>query len=169
MPFDKFADPIANAFAFTDSCIGALVERLQHTPAWENLLLVLVADHGMPRFREGTWSETEIHRIPMIWAGGAIKRPQVVQAYGSQIDIAATLLAQLGIDHSDFDYSKDLLDPTLPKFGYYTYNEGFVMIDSEHESGWDAPSNRTTDGADEKQITQGKALLQQTYEDIARR
>ena len=169
VPFTKFADPIANAFAFTDNCIGSLVERLQQSPAWENLLLVLVADHGMPRFREGTWNETEIHRIPMIWAGGAVKSPQVVEAYGSQIDIAATLLAQLGIDHSDFDYSKDLLDPTLPKFGYYTYNEGFVMLDAEHESGWDAPSNRTTDGADEQQITLGKVLLQQTYEDIARR
>jgi len=169
VPFEKFEDKIANSMAFTDDCIGRLIERLKASPAWENLLVVLVPDHGMAGFRRGTWSETEVHRIPMIWVGGAVKEPRTIDCYGSQIDIAATLLAQLGIDHSDFDYSKDLLDPTLPKFGYYTYNEGFVVIDERGESGWDAPSDRTTEGADTIHIAWGKALLQQTYEDIARR
>ena len=169
VPFEKFEDKIANSMAFTDDCLGELVDRLKASSAWENLLLVVVPDHGMGNFRRGTWSETEIHRIPMIWTGGAVKEPRVVDAYGSQIDIAATLLAQLGIDHSDFDYSKDMLDPALPKFGYYAYNEGFVVIDERGESGWDASSNRTTEGALEEQIELGRALLQQTYEDIARR
>lgn len=169
VPFEKFEDKIANSMAFTDDCLREMIERLKGSPAWENLLVVLVPDHGMGNFRRGTWSETEIHRIPMIWTGGAVKEPRVVEAYGSQIDIAATLLAQLGVDHSDFDYSKDLLDPALPKFGYYAYNEGFVVIDERGESGWDAPSNRTTEGALEEQIEQGRTLLQQTYEDIARR
>lgn len=169
VPFEKFEDKIANSMAFTDDCLREMIERLKGSPAWENLLVVLVPDHGMGNFRRGTWSETEIHRIPMIWTGGAVKEPRVVEAYGSQIDIAATLLAQLGVDHSDFDYSKDLLDPALPKFGYYAYNEGFVVIDERGESGWDAPSNRTTEGALEEQIELGRTLLQQTYEDIARR
>lgn len=169
VPFEKFEDKIANSMAFTDDCLGELVDRLKASSAWENLLLVVVPDHGMGNFRRGTWSETEIHRIPMIWTGGAVKEPRVVDAYGSQIDIAATLLAQLGIDHSDFDYSKDMLDPALPKFGYYAYNEGFVVIDERGESGWDASSNRTTEGALEEQIELGRTLLQQTYEDIARR
>ncbi|MDO4757731.1 MAG: sulfatase-like hydrolase/transferase [Rikenellaceae bacterium] len=169
VPYAKFEEKIANAFAFTDDCIGSLVERLRESEAWEKLLIVLVPDHGMGNFRKGAWSETEVHRIPMIWLGGAIKEPTNVAAYGSQIDIAATLLAQLGIDHSDFDYSKDLLDPALPKFGYYTYNEGFVVVDEAQESGWDAKSNRTTEGASEEQIALGRTLLQTTYEDIARR
>lgn len=169
VPFEKFEDKIANSMAFTDDCLGEMIERLKASPAWEKLLVVLVPDHGMGNFRRGTWSETEIHRIPMIWTGGAVKRPKVVEAYGSQIDIAATLLSQLGIDHSDFDYSKDLLDKSLPKFGYYAYNEGFVVVDERGESGWDAPSNQTTEGAIEEQLAWGRTLLQQTYEDIARR
>lgn len=169
VPFAKFDDKVANAMAFTDDCIGRVIDRLKASPAWENLLVVFVADHGMPSFRKGTWSETEIHRIPMIWVGGAVKSPAVVDAIGSQIDIAATLLAQMGIDHSDFEYSKNMLDPSLPKFGYYTYNEGLVMIDEKGESAWDIPSDRMSEGADPQQIERGKALLQQTYEDIARR
>lgn len=169
VPFEKFDDKIANSMAFTDDCIGELIRQLKASPVWDNLLVVLIPDHGIAGFRRGTWSETEIHRVPMIWVGGAVKEPRTIEVYGSQIDIAATLLAQLGIDHSDFDYSKDLLDPALPKFGYYTYNEGFVMIDEQGESGWDAPSDRTTEGANAEHIRWGKALLQQTYEDIARR
>ena len=169
VPFEKFEDKIANSMAFTDDCLGEMIERLKASPAWEKLLVVLVPDHGMGNFRRGTWSETEIHRIPMIWTGGAVKGPKVVEAYGSQIDIAATLLSQLGIDHSDFDYSKDLLDESLPKFGYYAYNEGFVVVDERGESGWDAPSDRTTEGSIEEQLAWGRTLLQQTYEDIARR
>lgn len=169
VPFEKFEDKMTNSFAFVDDCIGTLVEQLRGSEAWENLLIVLVPDHGMSNFRKGTWTETEVHRIPMIWLGGAVKEAAKVVAYGSQIDIAATLLAQLGIDHSDFDYSKDMLDPALPKFGYYAYNEGFVVIDQHQESGWDAKSNRTTEGASEEQIALGRTLLQATYEDIARR
>ncbi|MBQ6862168.1 MAG: LTA synthase family protein [Alistipes sp.] len=169
VPFEKFEDKQANSAAFTDAAIGHLIDRLRHTEAWENLLVVLTPDHGMPTYKQGRWSETEVHRVPMIWTGGAVKEAQIVSAYGSQIDIAATLLGQMGVDHSDFDYSKDLLDPALPKFGYYTYNEGFVVIDERGESGWDAASDRTTDGALEEHISWGRTLLQQTYEDIARR
>ena len=169
VPFEKFEDKQANSAAFTDAAIGHLIDQLRHTEAWENLLVVLTPDHGMPTYKQGRWSETEVHRVPMIWTGGAIKGAQIVSAYGSQIDIAATLLGQMGVDHSDFDYSKDLLDPALPKFGYYTYNEGFVVIDERGESGWDAASDRTTDGALEEHISWGRTLLQQTYEDIARR
>jgi len=36
----------------------------------------------------------------MLWLGGAVRRPTVVETYGSQSDLAATLLAQLGIAHA---------------------------------------------------------------------
>ena len=169
VPDQRFENKQANSAAFTDQAVGSLIARLKESPAWENLLVVLVPDHGMPTYHRGTWSETEIHRIPMIWCGGAIRGSQTIEAYGSQIDIAATLLGQLGIDHSDFDYSKDLLDPALPKFGYYTYNEGFVVVDERGESGWDAGSDRTTEGALQEHIAWGRTLLQQTYLDIDRR
>lgn len=79
-----------------------------------NLLVVLVADHGYPYPRTLAYNEPLRHRIPMIWTGGAVARPRVVEDYASQIDIAATLLAQLGVPHDDFDYSKDIFAPTPP-------------------------------------------------------
>lgn len=169
VPFKAFDDKIANAFAFTDDCIGRFVERVRNSPAWEKLLILLVPDHGMANFRRGSYTENEIHRIPMLWLGGAVKEPRTVESYASQIDIAATLLGQLGIAHDDFDYSKDIFDPALPKFAYYTYNDGFVVLTAEGEAGWDAASDRTTEGADERLLETGRVLLQTTYRDIAGR
>lgn len=169
VPFDAFADKMTNAFAFTDDCIGRFVERVRNSPAWENLLVILVPDHGMGNFRRGSYTETEIHRIPMLWLGGAVKEPRTVGQYASQIDLAATLLGQLGIPHDDFAYSKDIFDPALPKFGYYVYNEGFTVVTAEGEAGWDAASGRTTEGADEGLLDIGRTLLQTTYLDIDRR
>lgn len=169
VPFERFEDRRTNATAFTDDCIGELIDRLKASPAWENLLVVLVADHGTTAFRRGAYTKTEAHRIPMLWLGGAVKEPRVVEDYGSQIDLAATLLAQLGIGHEDFDYSKDLFHPATKKFAYYTYNEGFHVLDATGESSWDAPSNQTMEGSTEEQLTIGRTLLQQTYVDIDRR
>lgn len=169
VPYNEFADKRVNAHAFTDACIGAMLDRWKASPAWENLLVVLIADHGISAFRRGEYTQSEYHRIPMLWVGGAVKEPAVIEAYGSQIDLAATLLGQLGIAHEDFEYSKDLLNPDSPKFAYYTYNEGFCVLDAEHESRWDAPSNQVSEGSTEEQLTIGRTLLQRTYEDIDRR
>ncbi|MBQ8916701.1 MAG: LTA synthase family protein, partial [Alistipes sp.] len=169
VPYEQFSDPRTNAFAFTDHCIGRMIERLKASPAWENLLVVLIPDHGCRPFRQGQYSDTETFQIPMWWLGGAIKEPRTVAQFGAQIDLAATLLAQLGIAHDDFDYSKDLFDPAIPKFAYYTYNEGFGILEESGMSLWDGGSNRTNEGADERQLQMGRTLLQQTYLDISKR
>ena len=114
VPFSKFDDKELNAFAFSDECVGRMVDKLKASPAWDNLLLVLVADHGYPWPRSLSYNEPLRHRIPMIWLGGAVAAPRVVDTYASQIDICATILGQLGIDHSDFDYSKDIFAPAPP-------------------------------------------------------
>ncbi len=169
VPYEQFSDPRTNAFAFTDHCIGRMIERLKASPAWENLLVVLIPDHGCRPFRQGQYTDTETFQIPMWWLGGAIKEPRTVAQFGAQIDLAATLFAQLGIAHDDFDYSKDLFDPAIPKFAYYTYNEGFGILEESGMSLWDGGSNRTNEGADERQLQMGRTLLQQTYLDISKR
>lgn len=169
VPFKKFDEPRTNAFAFTDHCVGQLVERLKASPAWENLLLILVPDHGCWPFRRGQYTDTDTYQIPMLWLGGAVREPRIVEEYAAQIDLAATLLGQMQIDHSDFDYSKDIFHPAVPKFAYYTYNEGFGILEKEGMSLWDGESKQPSEGASERQLQMGRTLLQQTYMDIANR
>lgn len=167
VPFEKFDHPVLNAMAFSDDCVGRMLDRLAASPAWENLLVVLVADHSYPYPRTLNHSEPARHRIPMIWTGGAVAGPHRVETYGSQIDLCATLLGQLGIDHSDFVFSKDLFDPSLRKFAYYTFNEGFGVVDSEGEAVWDAASGVAASDGDLLDV--GRTMLQATYVDIANR
>ena len=135
-----------------------------------SLLVVLVADHGYPYPRTLAYNEPLRHRIPMIWTGGAVARPRVVEDYASQIDICATILGQLGIDHSDFDYSKDIFAPTPPrKFAYYTFNDGFGVVDASGEAVWDATSGKAVSETAPGLLDIGRTMLQTTYVDIGNR
>ena len=169
-PYSKFDDKVLNAMAFSDECVGKMIDRLKASPAWKDLLVVLVADHGYPYPRTLTYNEPLRHRIPMIWTGGAVVRPRVVEDYAAQIDIAATLLAQLGVAHDDFDYSKDNFAPTPPrKFAYYTFNDGFGVVDASGEAVWDATAGRAVTATNPELLDVGRTMLQTTYTDIGRR
>ena len=167
VPFAKFDDPMLNAMAFTDACLGRFVERVRQTPVWDDLLVILIADHAYPYPYGIANSDALRHRIPMLWLGGAVRRPAVVETYGSQIDLAATLLAQLGIAHGDFLFSRDLFDPARPKFGYWCFNNGFGVADAGGTTIFDCTSARViSPDSTAAQLRDGKAMLQTTYKAI---
>lgn len=167
VPFAKFDDPMLNAMAFTDACLGRFVERVRQTPVWDELLVILIADHAYPYPYGIANSDALRHRIPMLWLGGAVRRPAVVETYGSQSDLAATLLAQLGIAHGDFLFSRDLFDPARPKFGYWCFNNGFGVADAGGTTIFDCTSARViSPDSTAAQLRDGKAMLQTTYKAI---
>ena len=170
VPYAEFDDELLNAMAFSDDCVGRMVERWKASPAWENLLVVLVADHGYPWPRTLAYNEPLRHSIPMIWLGGAVAGPRVVETYASQIDICATLLGQMGVAHDDFEYSKDIFAPAPPrKFAYYTFNDGFGVVADTGEAVWDATSGKVVSATDPELLDVGRTMLQTTYVDIGRR
>ena len=173
VPFAKFDDKLLNAMAFSDAQIGRLIDRLRESPVWDNLLVVLVADHGYPYPYDLAYNAPLRHRIPMIWLGGALAAPpRTVDTYASQIDICATLLAQLGLPHDEFDYSKNIFGATPPhKFGYYCFSDGFGVIDADGETVYDNTGETVLSqtGPQSERLEWGKAMLQTTYEDIGRR
>ena len=158
VPFSKFDDKELNAFAFSDECVGRMVDKLKASPAWDNLLLVLVADHGYPWPRSLSYNEPLRHRIPMIWLGGAVAAPRVVDTYASQIDICATILGQLEVAH----------DPPR-KFAYYAFNDGFGVVDASGEAVWDATSGKAVSETAPGLLDIGRTMLQTTYVDIGNR
>lgn len=167
VPFAKFDDPMLNAMAFTDACLGRFVERVRQTPVWDDLLVILIADHAYPYPYGIANSDALRHRIPMLWLGGAVRRPTVGETYGSQSDLAATLLAQLGIAHGDFLFSRDLFDPARPKFGYWCFNNGFGVADAGGTTIFDCTSARViSPDSTAAQLRDGKAMLQTTYKAI---
>lgn len=175
-PFDVppgyMQDKTLNAFAFVDSYLGDFVKSLRKTDRWDRSLVVIVPDHL------GAWPE-EIDNFkpwrfhcPMIWTGGAIEKPMVVDTYASQQDIAATLLAQLGLPHNDLLFSKDIFDASIPHYAFFLMNDGIGFIDADNTMIYDNKLGRTVidEGRQKgKNLQRGKALLQVLFDDIARR
>ena len=174
VPFDAFGNKILNAAAFTDYHVGMMVEKWRQSPAWDNLLVVMIADHGMPYPKSLTIGEPLRQRIPMIWCGGAVKEPFVCETISSQADLATTLLHQMGIETSDFEFSRDIFDNEIEHFGFYTYNNGFGMISQEGFMRYDCVSNACVDGLGGEEVTEllvrrSKALVQALHKDIIER
>lgn len=173
VPYHRLEHPYLNSVAFTDSCLGNFVDRLKETPAWDNLLIVFVSDHGF-RYPE-TLKEYEPGRyhIPCLWVGGAVERPRMFDEYINQTDLAATLLAQLGIHNPEFLFSRNFFDPAYPRFAFYTFNNGFGFIDnsgvSVYDNAADIPLLESPENGSASRLDKGKAILQTLYNDLDRR
>jgi phosphoglycerol transferase MdoB-like AlkP superfamily enzyme len=130
VPGEGRGDRLRNAIAYTDRCLGRFFRRCKESGVWDNTLFVLVADHGTCHVGNLDPGEPAAYAIPMIFTGGAAGvKDSVVTTIGSQTDLAATLLAWLGIDHSRYRYSKNLLDPSARPFAYYAYSRAAAFVD----------------------------------------
>ena len=172
VPMHRIDEPFLNSVAYTDSCLGAFVDTLRNSPRWDNLLLIFVADHTM-RYPAGIQEhEVKRHHIPMLWCGGAVKEPRVVENYASQIDLAATLLAQMKIDYSDFAFSKNMADTTQHPFAYYTYNDGLGYVDAGNRVVYDCNAGAWLLKEGPQADACGRAaqaFLQKLYDDLGTR
>ncbi len=171
-PFDvpekRLADPCDNSFAYVDAAFGEFVDRLKKSPSWENLLIVVVADHGYNSPTQIVDRPTYAH-IPILMLGGAVKQPAVIPTIMSQTDLAATLLGQLGIDHADFPFSRDVLaDSYREQFSFHTYVNGFMLTDSRGVTDYDNVAESAVGGSDPERERRGKAILQYLYDYIAK-
>lgn len=173
VPYHRLEDKIPNAFAYTDECLGKFVDRLKQTPAWKDLLVICLPDHGFYYPREGSNAMPCFYHIPLLWLGGAVKQPMQVDKIMNQTDLAATLLGQLGLEHTAFTFSRNVLgsDYKYP-FAFYSFNNGFSFRDSTGVTVFDNNSGSILfdePEADESRLDKGKAILQTVYDDLGNR
>ena len=175
VPHAAFENKILNSVNYTDQHVGAMIDRWRQSEAWDNMLVVLIADHGMPYPEELTTGSLKRQRIPMIWTGGAISKVGMkVDTFCSQADLAATLLSQLGIAHDEFAFSHDIFNPQTPHYAFWSYNNAFGVVDAEGHTIFDCTRNAVIDSsaeaaAAERQMRDGKAIVQSIHQDIRRR
>lgn len=173
VPYHRLEDKIPNAFAYTDECLGKFIDRLKQTPAWKDLLVICLPDHGFYYPRERSNAMPRFYHIPLLWLGGAVKQPMQVDKIMNQTDLAATLLGQLGLEHTAFTFSRNVLgsDYKYP-FAFYSFNNGFSFRDSTGVTVFDNNSGSILfdePEADESRLDKGKAILQTVYDDLGNR
>jgi arylsulfatase A-like enzyme len=84
------------SISFVDHCVGIVLEALKTSPHAENTLIVLWSDHGFHLGEKQHWAKRtlweESSRVPLLFAGPAIKPGEACPEPASLIDIYPTLV-----------------------------------------------------------------------------
>lgn len=172
-PFDvpfggrrDLADQRARAFAYADSCATDFVNRLRKSPQWNNSLVVLVPDHY------GAWPDlpetVDRHSIPLIMTGGALDTKGTVGVPASQTDLAATLLAAMDLDASEFPFSRNILSPSTRHYAFFTDPDHMALVTDDGKAVVKLETNELESG-DPHLVPYAEAYLQTLYNDLSNR
>lgn len=138
---EKTRRPWLRAIQLTDdSAVESLVGQLGKLPQWSNTLVVALATK--PTAAGNKPSLQDVH-VPLIMTGGALKGPGNIDIYGSQADIVATILGQMGLNHGAFTHSKDILNPASPHFAFFANDKLAGMATAENHYILDKESGKT--------------------------
>ena len=168
VPVHTYDIPYLNGVAYTDSCIGAFVERLRQSPRWDSTLIIITGDHGFPYPETAINTTPERYHLPILFFGGAVQQPMEVVSVCSQIDIGPTLLSQLHIPIDRYIFAKDALNTSTPPFAFFAFNDGFGMADSTGITIIDRKVNKVVyeNHPNEQREHRARAFVQSVYEAI---
>jgi len=97
-----------------DKHLGHMIKRLKQSGDFENTIIIVTADNGMPFPRaKANCYDFGIHVPLAIYWPAKMKAGKISTDLVSLIDIAPTLLDILGIDQADYNYSGKSLDNIL--------------------------------------------------------
>lgn len=169
-PTSDIPEQFKNSLYYTDQGFGKFIAEAKKQDWWNNTLIVVIADHGTPRLPPHDDDFLNYH-IPMLWIGGALAvKDTIIDKIGGQIDLSATVLAQLDIPFKDFKWSKNIMqkDYSMP-FAYFTFQDGFGFMQKDVKYSWDTKGQvfrQKTGQPTEGDLKKGKAFLQLMYEDF---
>ncbi|HEV7706150.1 MAG TPA: sulfatase-like hydrolase/transferase, partial [Gemmatimonadaceae bacterium] len=162
-----------NAHVYADRSIGDFIAAASREPWWDSTLVVIIADHGHPLPKlppPPGESASQLYHIPMLWLGGALAvRDTVVSVVGSQVDVAPTLLAELGLAHAQYKWGKNLLAADVQPFAFFSYLDGFGWVDARGRLVYGYNTREVmqrTPNADDRAVRAGEAYQRLTYQDF---
>jgi len=162
-----------NAALYTDHCLGEFFKQVSTKPWYDSTLFIIVADHSHNSYYNWHPHSREYHRIPMLFYGNAIKkefRGTTWSKMGNQHDIPATLLAQLDIPARQFHWSKNLFNPYVTDFAYFTNEDGSGWIRPDGYFSFDKNSRgyyfmEPSEKRQDTLVLEGKAYLQEVFKE----
>ena len=181
-PFDEPMDEVLhwggnekdyiNSAYYTDRCLGEFFREARKQKWYDSTLFILVADHSHNSYNNWPYHTVEYHRIPMLFYGEVI-RPEYRGVRwsqpGSQVDIPATLLAQMGLPHEKFHWSRDMFNPYSPKFRYFGFDNGVIWTEPGGSFGYNAGLHRycwdLPEDFDTAIIKHGKSYLEVVFDE----
>jgi phosphoglycerol transferase MdoB-like AlkP superfamily enzyme len=173
VPVKKLDDEVENSFAYLDDCLFDFVSKLKATPQWNNLLIIITSDHGIVHGDIDHMTPLQMNHIPMLWLGGAVREPRVIDVLCNQSDLPATLLGQLHLNHDAYTFSRDVLSKTYTApTVVHNFNNVQWICDSTGHVLYDFDLKRITinESRDAERLERlDKAMIQLTTEDLQKR
>ncbi len=162
-----------NAALYTDHCLGEFFNQVATKPWYDSTLFIIVADHSHNSYYNWHPHSREYHRIPMLFYGNVIKeefRGTTWSKMGNQHDIPATLLTQLDIPAKQFHWSKNLFNPYVADFAYFTNEDGSGWIRPDGYFSFDKNSRgyyfmEPSEKRQDTLVLEGKAYLQEVFKE----
>ena len=152
---------------YTDSIIFNFIQQCKKQSWWSNTIVVIIADHGHRLL--STKKKSDDFKIPLIFLGGALTKNGIEnKRVGSQTDLAATLLGQIGHPANNFVWSKNLLDSSVKQWSYFSFNNGFGYVEPGKILVFDNVGKLVIEknGAiTERELSIGRIIQQLTYQD----
>ena len=156
---------------YTDSIVYSFIQECKKQTWWSNTVIAIVADHGHRLLSTG--KKTDDFKIPILLLGGALTKVGIENnKVGSQTDLAATLLTQLGYHSKDFIWSKNLMDSSIKQWSYFSFNNGFGYVEPDKKFVFDNVGKILIEQAGtvtQMEIEKGKVLQQLTFQDYLNR
>ncbi|MBQ3130091.1 MAG: LTA synthase family protein [Bacteroidaceae bacterium] len=169
VPYHRLDNKVHNAFAYTDHCVGQFLDSLSRTSVWDNLLVVVYADHGHTYGL--TFDNPEFFHMPLFLIGGAVSKVRTYDTIIAQNDMVATILSQMGIPHNEeFPWSRNVFSRNYTySFAYCNYPAGALFVDGSGKTMMDVQSGYIM--ADEpepsgERLKHLQVMLQKTYDTI---
>lgn len=167
-------DQFKKAAYYTDHCLATYFNEAKKQSWYANTLFILVADHGhhLPRQRDMNYPEGR--RITALLTGGALNKKlqgKKIDKICNQNDWPAILLSQLNLPHSEFFWSKDVLNKNTKEFAYYSNENSLGWIAPQQNIVYSLTSNKveaiqpkTQSMLKDSLLIQAKAYLQTLYQ-----
>lgn len=163
----------ANSMYYADSCLNDFLYKAQKEQWYKNTLFIIVSDHGHGGvIHLDDWLPI-LQKIPLLLYGDVIKKEYRGKTFDepmSQVDIAATLLHQLGQESKEFSWSNNLFNPSSKHFAYYAFEVGLGFV--THEGYFTYDCNRDSipyydlpPGKKDSIVKTGKSYLQELYQE----
>ncbi len=171
-PTDDLDEKFRRVHFYSDQALGAFIREAKKQDWWKNTLVIVIADHSSMHIEPHDDFFGKFH-IPMLWIGGALGvHDTIVPEVGSQVDLAATLLAQLNINHKDFHWSKNILSLDYQPFAYFAFQNGFGFVQKNNRYVFDTEGSffiQKEGQIDSLDIRKGKSFLQMSYQDYLKK
>ncbi len=125
-----------NSGKYTDIALKLFMDMAQRQPWYDNTLFVFMADHSHPSYKNYPLESFEYHKIPLLLYGEPLMdslRGTTFDKICGNTDFPATLLAQFGVKHDEFIWSKDVFNTCYKPFAFFELYDGLGFKTDEGE------------------------------------